>query len=107
MADLNSFIAAILLAGIYIMGGKLQLGAKAHRRRWLSLAAGVATAYVFVHLLPEMYEAQEIFTKAVAGRNLPFPERRVYTSALVGFVILYGLEHMVASSRTPRRKEES
>ncbi len=107
MSGLNSLIAAVLLASIYVMGGKLRLGAKAHRRRWLSLAAGVATAYVFVQLLPEMYEAQETFTKATAGGNLLFAERRVYTSALIGFVVLYGLQHMVASSRSQRREESS
>jgi hypothetical protein len=48
-------------------------------------------------------EAQEQFVEATAHRNLPFPEYRVAFAALVGFVLYYGLEHMVASSRLSAR----
>jgi len=105
MDTLGSLVAVILLAATFIFGARLEIGAKTHRRRWLSVAAGIATAYVFVHLLPEMYEAQEAFTKATAGSGLPFPEKRVYTSALVGFVLLYALENLVSRSRERRREE--
>ena len=106
MDSLGSLVAAILLAATFILGGHLEIGVKTHRRRWLSVAAGIATAYVFVHLLPEMVRAQDAFTKATAGSGLPFPERRVYTSALVGFVLLYGLENLVSRSRARRREEK-
>lgn len=92
-----TFVAALLLALVYILGARVHFHI-AHRRRWLSFAAGVATAYVFVHLLPELYEAQKIFSRFAAGRMLPFPERRVYTSALIGFVVFYGLQNMLSSS---------
>jgi zinc transporter ZupT len=92
-----TFVATLLLALVYILGGHVRFHV-AHRRRWLSFAAGVATAYVFVHLLPELYEAQKIFTRLAGGRALPFPERRVYTSALIGFVVFYGLQNMLGSS---------
>ena len=105
MENLSTFIATMFLAATFIFGGKLEFGAKKHRRRWLSLAAGIATAYVFVHLLPEMFEAQEVFTKATAGSRLPFAEQRVYTSALAGFILMYGLEHLVSASRERRREE--
>jgi len=92
-------VAVFLLAATFIVGGKFKLGVEKHRRRWLSLAAGIATAYVFVHLLPELSRAQEVFTKATAGKGLPFPESRVFTSALAGFVLMYGLEHLVSKTR--------
>ena len=97
-------IAVILLAATFILGGRMEIGVKTHRRRWLSVAAGVATAYVFVHLLPEMFEAQEVFTNATGGSRLPFAEQRVYTSALAGFILLYGLEHLVSAPRERRRE---
>jgi hypothetical protein len=109
---LNPFVlpgAVILLAATFILGGRLEIGLKTHRRRWLSLAAGVATSYVFVHLLPELSEAQQIFTRATAEKGLAFPESRVYSSALVAFVLMYGLECIVARSRergeTPHESE--
>ena len=56
---------------------------------------------MFVRLLPELDEAQTAFVAATAGRALPAPEFRVYASALLGFVVFYGLEHLVAWSREP------
>jgi zinc transporter ZupT len=99
------FVAVILLATTFIFGGRMEIGVKTHRRRWLSVAAGIATAYVFVQLFPEMFAAQEVFTKATEGSRLPFAEQRVYTSALAGFILLYGLEHLVAAPRQRRREE--
>jgi hypothetical protein len=96
---MSSFIATVFLAANFILGRRLQFGVKTHRRRWLSLGAGIATAYVFVHLLPELSRVQEIFTKATAEKGLPFPGSRVYTSALAGFILMYGLEHLVSWSR--------
>jgi hypothetical protein len=45
-----------------------------------------------------MSEAQDVFTRVTFDRGLPFPERRVYTAALVGFLLFYGLENMVSRS---------
>jgi hypothetical protein len=91
-------VAVILLAANFILGGGLEIGLRTHRRRWISLAAGVATAYVFVHLLPELSQVQQIFTRATADKGIPFPESRVYSSALLGFILMYGLEHLAARS---------
>lgn len=105
MGYMSSFIATVFLAANFVWGKKLQVGVKAHRRRWLSLGAGIATAYVFVHLLPELSRVQEIFTKTTADKGLPFPQSRVYTSALAGFILMYGLEHLVSWARKPREGE--
>jgi hypothetical protein len=105
METLPSLVAVILLAATFILGGHLEIGVKTDRRRWLSIGAGIATAYVFVQLLPEMFEAQKTFSEATAGSGLPFPEQRVYTSALAGFILLYGLEHLVSRTREQRREE--
>ncbi|WP_410968574.1 hypothetical protein, partial [Salmonella sp. SAL4443] len=59
---------------------------------------GVSTAYVFVYMLPELSEASAAFVTATAGWALPVPRLRVYGSALVGFLVFYGLENMVAWS---------
>jgi zinc transporter ZupT len=100
-----SLAATVLLAASFVLGGRLKIGLERHRRRWLSFGAGIATAYVFVHLLPELSRVQEIFFKATADRGLPFPESRVYTSALAGFILMYGLEHLVSWSRKRQEGE--
>lgn len=68
-------------------------------RRVVSFSAGMAVAYVFVHLLPEIAEASEEFVEVTAGLQLPFPQLRVHAAALLGFMLFYGLEHMVNWSR--------
>jgi len=93
----ETFIASALFAAIFIFGWRL------HRHRTprsvLSLGAGATAAYVFVHMLPELNEAGTVFVADTVGRALPAPELRVYTAALLGFVIFYGLENLVAWSR--------
>ncbi len=72
------------------------------RRRWISAAAGVSVAYVFVDVLPELAEQNKVIT-AAAGSAVMFAEQRIYMLALLSFVILYGLQHMVLGSREARR----
>jgi zinc transporter ZupT len=88
----------LLLTLVHIYGGKLRFLQVMPRSRWLSFAGGVSVAYVFVHLLPELSEAQETITDATLN-GLAFLERHVYLVALLGLVIFYGLERMALRSR--------
>jgi hypothetical protein len=85
--------AALVFAAIFIAGGALH--ARSSPRTAISIGAGVSTAYVFVHMLPELNEAGRVFVAATAQANLPAPELRVYVAALTGFVVFYGLENLV------------
>jgi hypothetical protein len=104
---LPSFVAVIVLMATYVLGGRLEIGLKSHPRKWRSVASGIAVAYAFIQLLPEMAEAQNAFSKAAAGIRLLFPEYRVHISALLGFVLMYGLENLVSSARERRREEHA
>lgn len=92
-------VGALALALVHALSGHLRLGRIAHRRRWLSLAAGVSVAYVFLDLLPLMSDKERAFLEAAEGRMLPFPQLRVYVAALLGFTAFYGLEHLVGQRR--------
>jgi hypothetical protein len=99
MNSLYIELAAIsVLACTFIFGRYLRGPFADAPRRVLSAAAGVSVAYVFIRALPEMSEAQDVFTRVTLERGLPFPEHRVYTAALLGFLLFYGLENMVARS---------
>lgn len=106
MDILPSLAVVILLAATFILGGHLEIGMKTRRRRWLSVSSGIAVAYAFIQLLPEMGEAQRAFSEVASGGRLLFPEQRVYTSALAGFIFMYGLENLVSRTRQRRRKEQ-
>ena len=53
-----SFAAALVLGGAYLVGGLLSASeASEHfwaRRRYISAAAGISVAYIFVDVLPEL-----------------------------------------------------
>lgn len=81
------------------------------KRRLVSFSVGAAVTYVFIHLLPELAAASERFVELDERRALPFPHLRVYGAALAGFMLFYGLEHMVrwvhVSSETAEQREEA
>jgi len=92
----------LLLACVCIFGGRLR--ARSHHRRWISIAAGVSVATIFVDLLPEISEKQAKFSaNAPAGAAL-FQEQAIYLAAMLGFVLFYGLEYMVAASPSEERE---
>jgi hypothetical protein len=92
-----TFVASALFAAIFIFGWHLH---RAHpSRAVISMGAGMTAAYVFVHMLPELNEAGDVFVIETAGLELPAPELRVYAAALLGFVVFYGLENLVRWKR--------
>jgi len=95
---------AVVFAAIFIFGEKLDIVYQTHKRRALSAAGGAAVAYVFIHLLPELARAGKTFVEITADKSLPLAEYRVYVAALAGFVLFYGLEHMVRWSRLSGRR---
>jgi len=104
--SLGPLLAALVLAAVFA----LRIGAGAGelaeriwtRRRWVSAAAGISVAYVFVDVLPEL-AAQSAAMRKLAGESAWFVEQRVYFLALLSFVVMYGIEHIVLSQR--RRRE--
>jgi hypothetical protein len=98
VGHLYPLLAALALALVYVLG--VRVHAAGHRRAWISAAAGVAVAYIFVDVLPELSARQTAFLEQVVGRELLAPEYRGYLAALFGFVLFYGLEKLTLSLRT-------
>jgi hypothetical protein len=90
-----------VLAGIYALGIGTRERGFWERRAWISAAAGVSVAYVFVDVLPELAAQNQSLREAIGG-ELQFAEQRIYVLALAAFVFMYGLEHMVLTRRESR-----
>jgi hypothetical protein len=92
---LGTGAAALLFAATFMLGGHL------HPLRWIlrdernlaSFGGGVASAYVFIHVMPEMHESRRALA-ASASFPLRFEGMFVYFVALVGFLAFYGLDHL-------------
>jgi hypothetical protein len=98
MMVLTSLSVALLFAAIFLFGGRLayQPGQRG-RRKFLSFAAGISVAYIFVHVLPTLQMIREIGTHSPSEFKMLFPEYSVYLWTMAGFLVFYGIETMVAS----------
>jgi len=99
------FVAAAVIAAVVAAGRRLfTFGFRhRHRRRALSIAAGVAVAYVFIDVLPELTVHNLALFEAL-GRDILFAEQRIYITALLGFVLFYGLDNMVLHAGAGRHE---
>jgi predicted membrane protein len=95
---MNTAICAIALAIIHLLSGKLRFLNAKPRSRWLSFGSGVSVAYVFVHILPELSQAQVTVQNSV-NIGIAFLEHHVYLVALLGLAVFYGLERFASNSR--------
>jgi hypothetical protein len=87
--------AALLFAATFLVGKKikpLRVFIK-NPRSIISFGAGMSSAYVFMHLMPELHEARSTFVESVS-MTLRFEGMAIYFLSLVGFLVFYGLDHL-------------
>ena len=88
---------------IHLLIGRLGFLDALPRSRWLSAAGGVAVAYVFLHVLPELALHTGTFAKSLALSE-ERAEALVYLLALAGLATFYGLERAAKVSRARSRR---
>jgi hypothetical protein len=97
---LMTLSVALLFAAIFLFGGRAAYRpGQRGRRRFLSFAAGISVAYIFVHVLPTLHGIRELHTQSPSHFKMLFPEYSVYLWTMAGFLVFYGIETMVASPR--------
>ncbi|RDC59501.1 hypothetical protein HME9302_00691 [Alteripontixanthobacter maritimus] len=96
---------ALAFCAVHLFVGKLRFLDVAPRSRWLSFAGGVAVGYVFLHVMPEIGAHGGDFASAT-GWSVPAAEAAVYTLALAGLVLFYGIEQALERSRGTRMEQE-
>jgi len=103
---IEPLVSALIFAAIFYFGGRLRLPQRGHHRALLSFGAGVSVAYVFVNLLPELETARAVFSRSSAFVSLPFRDLSVNLAAMIGFMVFYALENVVAWSKRPGGKRK-
>jgi hypothetical protein len=88
-----SFAGTLLLAGAIILSRCCRALTLKIERRWHALSAGVAVAYVFVSVMPELEEHGPAVAESSLGTLLD-TEKRIYLWALAGFVSFAGLSRL-------------
>lgn len=103
---ISTFALACGFALIHVFIGRLRFLAVLPRSRWLSAAGGVAVAYVFLHILPELAGHERTFAEGLRLRP-GVAEALVYLTALIGLSAFYGLERRAAVYRARRGGNEA
>jgi hypothetical protein len=94
-ATLVTGAAALLFAAVFLAGGRVHpLRALVRdQRSIMSFGGGMAAAYVFVHVMPELHDARRAFVESVS-LPLRYEGMAIYFLALVGFMLYYGVDHL-------------
>jgi len=97
---LETGIVALLFSTVFLAKGRIRPFRRFVRdqRSVVSFGAGMAVAYVFVYLMPELHGARRSFVDAVS-MQLPYEGMVIYFLALVGFLVFYGIENLSTGSR--------
>lgn len=102
MRALATFAAAVALTSVQLLPRLIGSVSDDRRRTLHSLAGGVAVAFVFLHLIPEILELREPVADRVTV-DLPLVEHDVFLLALVGLVAFYGIEVLARRSHEGAR----
>lgn len=92
----------LLLAGLHLAAARIRTLPLVPERALGSFAGGLAIAYVFLHLLPELAAGNEAVGEALADVVEPTPlfELAIFLVALTGFTVFYGLERGARRQRS-------
>ena len=92
-AVIETGAAALLFAATFLLGDRVRpFQALVSPRSIVSFGGGMAAAYVFMHVMPELHGVRVTFAESVSA-PLPYEGKGVYFFSLVGFLAFYGLEH--------------
>lgn len=85
---------ALALAALHLVAPRIRRLPGVPERATGSFAGGLAVAYVFLHLLPELVEGNQAIGAALASvaRDSPLLDLAIFGVALAGFTLFYGLE---------------
>ena len=98
----GALVIALLLAGLHLAAPRIRKLPFVPERATGSFAGGLAVAYVFLHLLPEIAEGNEAIGAALSDVVDPTPlvDLGIFVVALAGFAAFYGLQRL-ADRRAP------
>ncbi len=104
--DVLGWILVLGLALVHIEARRLRRLDRLLHQRWRSFAGGVAIAYIFLEVLPELAEAQRNIERLNVAA-IAFLEQHIYLLALVGLILFYGLESFALQSKQRRDRSKS
>lgn len=96
----SGFLALLILAAIHLFANRIKALKDVWHGNFLSFAAGISFAYVFIDLLPELEKGQAVLKRSFE-HVIPYLDRHTYLIALLGVLFYYGL-HTQATAGSDR-----
>ena len=95
----SQLVFLVLLAAPHYLAGHVRRLPFIPENETISFGAGAAVAFVFLHTLPELADAEAEVADILApeGGFVPLGEIAIFLCALAGFLVFYGSEKMVRS----------
>ena len=100
---LLSLLTAVGLAAVHVFSQRLRVLDGVPRSRFLSIAGGIAVAFVLLRLLPALSQGQQTLEQAAVGTVFEVLTGHVDVVVLVSVAIFYGLERLAQQSRRRNR----
>jgi hypothetical protein len=104
---IGALVIALALAGLHMAAPRIRSLPGVPERATGSFAGGLAVAYVFLHLLPEIAAGNEAMGELLRDVIHPTPlfDLAIFAVALAGFVAFYGLERLAVNQKRARAAE--
>ena len=96
----GAFVLTVVLAGLHLAAPHIRRLPLVPERATGSFAGGIAVAYVFLHLLPELAAGNEAVGELLNDvvPITPLLDLGIFVVALAGFTAFYGLERLAQRS---------
>lgn len=109
IALIGSLIIALVLAGLHLAAPHIRTVPFVPESVTGSFAGGLAVAYVFLHLLPEIAEGSEAIGELLEDtiEVTPLFDLGIFVVALTGFTAFYGLDRLATSRRRRGRPDSA
>ncbi len=103
-AVLGALLITVVLVGLHLAAPAIRRLPLVPEAATASFAGGLAVAYVFLHLLPEIAEGNQAIGEALADvlRPTPLFDLGIFLVALAGFTAFFGLERLADRRSTSR-----
>ena len=106
MDVLGPLLAAAALAAVHVLSQRLRVLDGVPRSRMLSIAGGMAVAFVILRLLPALAEGQDTLEGEVRTTPLELLDHHVYALVLLSIVVYYGVDRLAFTSGSEVRPGE-
>jgi hypothetical protein len=88
-----TFAGVLLTSSAFLLAWGCRRFTSKIKHRWQAFSAGVAQAYVFIHVIPELEEHRQIVARSSVG-TLFDAEKAFYLWVFAGFIVFVGLTRL-------------